>query len=520
VSKARSGHVLATVLFTDIVDSSRLAHELGDARWRALLTRHHAIIRKAIKRCHGREIDNAGDGFFATFADQVDAIRCACEISDGVREFGIEVRAGCHIGQAEVLGRKLGGITVHAGARVMSEAAPSEVLVSSMIKDLVPSSGFEFADRGIHHLKGIEGEWHLYAVTSVDGKPRALPLDPDEAVHLREEIKPLPIVERRWGRVAIAVFAVVIAAAAVLLVLNRPHPVQIRPNSLLRIDPKTDKVVAAVPATEPSGQIAIVPPNKIWVLSTLNHVISIVDSASEQVMTLGVFGAAASSGSGEGIVYAYGLVWVTGGNDQLEELDPNSHIVEGSLKIPGGPALLASGFGRIWVMVHDSNRAVAIDPKTGQVVITARTGEGGNGIGIGEGAVWLSSYGDGTVSKIDPVTGARTEIDVGETGIAGPATIGIGFGSAWVSDVLNGVVYRIDPATDAVQATIAVGKPSGSYASDIAMADGSMWVTSPESKTIVRIDPATDSVQARIHLPYAPLDLTVGLGSVWVTTSR
>ncbi len=166
--------MLATVMFTDIVNSSRLARELGDRRWRVLLDRHHAMVRKALKRFRGREIDNAGDGFFATFPDQVDVIRCACAISDDVRSLGIEVRAGCHAGQAEVLGRKLGGVTVHAGARVMSEAAPGEVLVSSMIKDLVPASGFVFADRGIHELKGIEGEWHLYAVTSVDGTSRPL----------------------------------------------------------------------------------------------------------------------------------------------------------------------------------------------------------------------------------------------------------------------------------------------------------------------------------------------------------
>jgi DNA-binding beta-propeller fold protein YncE len=215
---------------------------------------------------------------------------------------------------------------------------------------------------------------------------------------------------------------------------------------------------------------------------------------------------------------------VTGGNNEVEQVDPTLHSVGLSLTIPGGPALLASGFGRIWVMVHDSQRAVAIDPNRARVVLTAKTGPGGNGIGIGEGAMWVSNYSDGTVSKIDPVTGTTTQIEVGvsATGVhfAGPATIGIGFGSAWVSDVEKGVVYRIDPATDRVIATITVGKPSSSYASDIAAADGSMWVTSPESRTVVRIDPATNSVQWRIHLPYPPEDLTVGLGSVWVTTSR
>ena len=99
MTRARDGHVLATVLFTDIIDSSRLAAELGDRRWRVLLSRHHDIVRKTLKKHGGREVDNAGDGFFAAFDDQANAIRCACEISDDVRELGIEVRAGCHVGQ-------------------------------------------------------------------------------------------------------------------------------------------------------------------------------------------------------------------------------------------------------------------------------------------------------------------------------------------------------------------------------------------------------------------------------------
>jgi class 3 adenylate cyclase len=124
----------------DIVDSSRLATALGERRWRVLLARHHAIVRKCLKRYHGNEIDNAGDGFFATFPDEVDAIRCACAVSDEVRRLGLELRTGCHVGQAEVLGKKLGGVTVHVGARVMSHTAPGEVLACSVSRG-PPSRG-------------------------------------------------------------------------------------------------------------------------------------------------------------------------------------------------------------------------------------------------------------------------------------------------------------------------------------------------------------------------------------------
>ena len=133
VKRQRRDHVLATILYTDIVGSSRLAADLGDRRWRVLLARHHAIVRKELKRYGGREIDNAGDGFLASFSDQERAIRCACAIVEGIRALGIEIRAGLHVGQAEVLGRKLGGVVVNTGARVMSEAGPGQVVVTGVL---------------------------------------------------------------------------------------------------------------------------------------------------------------------------------------------------------------------------------------------------------------------------------------------------------------------------------------------------------------------------------------------------
>ena len=250
-----------------------------------LLDRHHAIVRKAIKRHRGKEIDTAGDGFFASFSDQVDAIRCACQISDDVTALGIEVRAGCHVGQAEVMGKKLGGVTVHVGARVMAEAGPSEVLVSSMLKDLVPASGFSFSDRGIHKLKNIDGDWHLYAVTGVDGAPRPARPDPEEAARLREEIKPPPLTERRSGRIGIGALALIVVAGAVIFVANRPHPIEVQPNSLVQIDPDTNGIVSDVAVQDPDGaQITFVPPtHEIWVLSQQDQVISVVDTRTHAV---------------------------------------------------------------------------------------------------------------------------------------------------------------------------------------------------------------------------------------------
>jgi class 3 adenylate cyclase len=158
--------VLATVLFTDLVDSTRRAAELGDRRWRELLEQHHGVVRQALARYSGRELDTAGDGFLAAFDGPARAIRCGCEVRDTVRTFGLELRAGIHTGECELVDGKPAGIAVHIGARVAAAAGAGELLVSSTVKDLVAGSGITFEDRGEHELKGVPGSWRLYAVTN------------------------------------------------------------------------------------------------------------------------------------------------------------------------------------------------------------------------------------------------------------------------------------------------------------------------------------------------------------------
>jgi pimeloyl-ACP methyl ester carboxylesterase len=161
---AEPDRVLATVLFTDIVGSTERAVEVGDRRWRDVLEDHHAAVRSELTRFRGREIDTSGDGFFAIFDGPARAVRCACAITKGITPLGLEVRAGLHTGECEQIGEKVGGIAVHTCARVAAKATPGEVLVSRTVKDLVAGSGIEFVDRGIEHLKGIPGEWQLFAV--------------------------------------------------------------------------------------------------------------------------------------------------------------------------------------------------------------------------------------------------------------------------------------------------------------------------------------------------------------------
>jgi class 3 adenylate cyclase/pimeloyl-ACP methyl ester carboxylesterase len=164
--EAEPDRVLATVLFTDIVDSTGRAVEHGDRAWRELVLRHHDTVRSQLRRFRGKEMDTAGDGFFATFDGPARAISSACAIRESVRELGIEVRAGLHTGECELIEDKVGGIAVVVGARIASIAEPGEVLVSSTVKDLVAGSGIEFEDRGEHQLKGISEAWHVFRVRS------------------------------------------------------------------------------------------------------------------------------------------------------------------------------------------------------------------------------------------------------------------------------------------------------------------------------------------------------------------
>jgi class 3 adenylate cyclase len=158
--------VLATILVTDIVGSTLRAAELGDARWRELLENHHALVRRQLARFRGDEQDNAGDGFLATFDGPARAIRCAGEIVRALSELGLEVRAGLHTGECEVVDGKVGGLAVHIAARVAAAAGAGDIVVSQTVRDLVAGSGIAFDDRGSHELKGVPGDWKLFAITA------------------------------------------------------------------------------------------------------------------------------------------------------------------------------------------------------------------------------------------------------------------------------------------------------------------------------------------------------------------
>ncbi len=239
---------LVTILFTDIVGSSDIAVAVGDRRWKVLLEAHNRIVRQALRRHGGKELDTAGDGFFAVFDRQAESIRCAVEIVEGVREIGLEVRAGLHVGEAELIGGKVGGVAVHTGARVGAIGGPGEIVVSSVLRDLVPGAGIDFQDLGDRRLKGVPEEVRLWAVRSVNGVDLGRPLDPSEAAERWERV-PVPSSTRTARVVGAVVGLSVVAGLIGFLVLAPEEPAPespavppIQPNTLIRIDPASMEI--------------------------------------------------------------------------------------------------------------------------------------------------------------------------------------------------------------------------------------------------------------------------------------
>ncbi|MDP9225594.1 MAG: adenylate/guanylate cyclase domain-containing protein, partial [Actinomycetota bacterium] len=225
--------LLQTVMFTDIVGSTDLATRLGDASWRQVLARHHSLVRRQLKRFGGREVDTAGDGFFATFDQPARAIACARAMIEGFDRQGLQIRVGIHMGEVEVVGKNVTGVAVHIGSRVMSTAGANEIVVSSTVRDLVAGSDLQFEDKGLHELKGVPAQWRLYVI-----EPPARERDLEERTglpHLEAEAEERPLVTPL--RVAAAVALVLaVATAAVLLTRGGGLP-PVHVNTVAKIDP-------------------------------------------------------------------------------------------------------------------------------------------------------------------------------------------------------------------------------------------------------------------------------------------
>lgn len=503
--------VISTVLFTDIAGSTELAAELGDRQWRQVLAMHHTFIRGLLRRYGGREIDTAGDGFFATFAQPARAIRCASDIVDGLWNRGLKVRAGLHIGEVEKAGAKVGGVAIHIGSRVVSSADPGEVLVSGTLRDLVAGSDFAFVDRGRHELKGVPGEWQLFALAR-DGAPDGRPVDvpPPLAV---QALTVRPWFLRR-GPLALAAFAGVLAVGLVVLALASQlglTAVVPGPDSAARLDPAGNRFTAAVAVGhDPSG--VAWGADSLWVLNVADQTVSRIDPATNTVIATRSVG-----GTPTGITFGAGSVWIaagfgltSGAEGSVLELDPATNELGRPISVGSGLQGLTFGFGSLWVSNKNADAVVRIDPDTGEIVATVAVSGGPEGIAVGAGGVWVAHSLTPVVTRIDPQTNRVVEeITIRQVS----NSVAVSDDAVWVVGTAANVVTRIEPNGGTIVTTIELtGGPA-----NVALTDGAAWVTASEPAGVARIDVLTNQQVAFVPVQGRPWGMAVADGAVWVT---
>jgi class 3 adenylate cyclase len=471
------GRGLGAVLFTDIVGSTAIAAEMGNTRWSELVSRHHRLIRRELRRFDGREQDTAGDGFFVTFERPVDAIRCAVAAAEAVRTLGIEIRAGVSFGQLELMEGKAGGLIVNTAARVMSVAGAGEVLVPAAVRDLVPGTGISFGDHGTHHLKGIEGELRLFRVTGVDGRTPPEPLAAEEAAERRETIVPP---SRRWtGFVAGGIAAAVVATVAIVVLTAGETPQPSEPPTAFRffveLDPETGSPRQRIEFTNPgrpehfrqttamaAGQGAV------WTEAPTAFRLTVirVDPKHGEIrqVVVGNYSFAFS------VVTAFDAVWTA--SDRLERINPATleHRLVIRIPFPQG-------------------------------------GLGGTSLAADGEHLWIGTS-DGLLLRLDPseeVTGRRTVTDSIQL-------VAAGAGGVWVVDELAGIVRRVDPETLRTVADV----PFTGTVDAIAVMGDSVVTLDFGTGVLTRISSLENRVVDQQTLPARPTSLAAGLGAIWV----
>ncbi|HET9671524.1 MAG TPA: adenylate/guanylate cyclase domain-containing protein [Actinomycetota bacterium] len=476
---------IATVLMLDVVGSTHVAAELGDARYRELSSRFGRVVRTALKRFGGREEDNAGDGFFVTFDQPDRAIRCAAVIADEIRGLGIEVRCGVHTGQVESGSVKAQGIAVVIGARVMSLAGPGEILVTSTTKELVTGSDFAFEALSAHELKGVPGTWQVFAVIAVDGSKRAGPLPAADAAERRASLEPAIGSRSRptaWWMVA-AVALLVIAVVAVVSVDGEPPSVPPRagaapsPESFVQVDPVTGEILVEIEA--PVSQRGLPGMQR----GTPDHP----------------------------MVVGLGGVWSLRSYRWLYFVDPSTGSIRRviTLETPGSFSVnVAAGLDEAWV-VYDQG-LLEVDPATQEqrVVLDLPSEDtpASSDAVIGAGYLWIVTT-QGRLYRYDPNADRAREIRVGGS----PDAIGFGHGSVWIGDAFAGTVERIDAASMKRRAVIDIQQGV-----DNIVVGEDVWVLSRTLHALTRIDPTTNRAGPSVPIGDAPTGLAAGDGAIWI----
>ena len=504
---------LATVLMTDIVGSTERSAELGDAAWRDLVNEHHRIVRSALRRQRGREVDTAGDGFFALFDAPGAAVHCALDAIDALRTLGIEIRAGIHVGEVEEIAGKAGGISVPIAARIMAAAAPGEVLVSSTARDLAAGSGLQFADRGARELKGVPGEWHVYDATREADAAGADHITTQDGAARRaaavRRLRGRPIWQRRPRlAAALAVVLATLFATAGLLVWKPWQPpalAGVAENAIGLIDVERGVVVGQIPVgARPGGMAAA--DGLVWVTNTGANNVSVIDVESRAVVDTIEVGRNPS-----GVAIAGGSAWVANGGERtVSRVNVRSRTVVDEIPVGNGPVAIAAGAGALWVANAVDSTVVRIDPETGAtgdpIPVTGRP----SALAAGEDGVWVVSEDIGTLTHLDATSGVALSAPI-PVGIR-PSAVAIGGGSVWVANA-DGIVARIDPAGHRVTGSFQVG----TALTAIVASGDSVWTADAEG-AVHRFSVDDPSAATRVDTQTAAQALADVGGAIWVAT--
>ncbi|MEA2675941.1 MAG: hypothetical protein QOJ81_82 [Chloroflexota bacterium] len=470
---------LATILFTDIHGSTDLAVLLGDRRWRRLLAEHNRVVRRRLREFGGRELDTAGDGFFCSFDSPAQAVRAADAIVRDTAALALRVRAGVHTGECERVGNKVGGVAVHIAARVMAAAPPGSVFVSSTVHDLVAGSKLDFTHAGTHTLKGVPGEWTLFALAREPDQVA----DPASVVDgMAAETAPR---RRRRSAVALAVGAIALAVVGVIAYAANffgPPPsraaLSVPIDSLGTIDAGSGAVTAVRDVPEGPASLAL-GDGTIWVGSVARSVVSGLSLAgASAAITIGDAGRPASLAIGDGNLWVadpYGqtISIVSGNGDVLRTV---SQAVRD----------IAYGFGAGWAVDDLHDLVVRLDRQDASVAAAIELPPGSlpATIAIGPDAVWVGNAGSMSVTRIDPSGNV-----IGNAAIplrVVPSAMSFGGQDLWVASRVGDALLRLDPATRAVAMTVedVCDQPTAV----LAVEGGGVWIGCAGTRQLIHLD--------------------------------
>jgi len=501
---------LSTVLMTDIVGSTEHAAELGDRGWRDLVQMHHELVRAALRRHGGREVDTAGDGFFAVFDAPAAAVDCALDVASGVRRLGIDIRAGVHVGEVEQIAGKVGGLSVPIAARIMSAAGAGEVLVSSTVRELAAGSGLIFHDRGVRELKGVPGEWHVFAVGLAEPNPAELVGFPSAkerraaAVRWSEERPFWQRHPRLTAGTALTVAAILVTGGMLVWRPWQPPALaSLAENSIGVINPERNELIGQIPVGIQPGGIAV-GEGYVWVTNTGANTVFQIDLATHIVVNRIRVGRAPM-----GIAVADGSVWVANsGERSVWRISIGTGAVVDDIDVGNGPVALAVSGDALWVVNTTDSTVVRIDARSGTHDAPIGVAATPVALAADAGELWVASEVVSTVSLLDPATGATVEtIPIP----GGPSAIALDAESLWVA-AADGILTRIDRDTHRVADTIDLG----GHLNSIAITDDSVWVGDRDGY-VHRLGRAPDSPPAtKTATASSVAALAIVDGDIWV----